>query len=1437
MGPKTKPNGHTEKKRDKCPNGTRKNKKGDCVDALGNVVVSVENRELHGVMNVQPLSPENVNSPNGSTGSPVEELVPKNIEQPNTTRKKRGKYCPKGSRRIKGVCVRISDGVEVPEIEERAIPADEDNMQQLPVMNTEGVPPVYGTVPTRIDRSGIDRISGETPKAFRIENTPNMDNVDECISKRNGINAFLAEKERVERAEYIRNPPGESDPLQSLYPDVNDPLFGVKLATHKEFYETKADDQIYDIRKQSDIMCELPFELSPHQLFVKNFLSIETPYNSLLLYHGLGTGKTCTAIGVAEETRKNMMQMGVRDRIIVVASPNVQVNFRLQLFNESKLVQLVNPTNPEEFTWNLDTCVGSALLKEIDPNSARNVPREKIVTNIQTIINSWYEFMGYGQLANYIFQKTKVSDESGFSIEERKSLELRKIRNVFNNKTIIIDEVHNITQTENNKHKTTGALLLHVAKYAVNMRLLLLSATPMFDTYKEIIWLINLMNANDKRSLIEISDVFDNAGNIKETAPVGANKKCRITPESGRELLIRKLTGYVSYVRGENPYIFPFRVYPDIFDKQHTFASGIPYPTVQMNDKPVSTQLKHVKVYLNNMLVDTYQRLAYKYILGSIKNTSRNALGDMSEINHFEMLQKPIECLNIVYPNKDFEEILRNPSTANAYSDGLITTIIGENGLHSIMKITGDKGGIHLPTFEYTSQTLERHGRVFSSEILPQYSHKMSNICNIIRRTDGIVLIYSQYIDGGVVPMALALEEMGFMKYGGESNPTNTTLFRKPLAEPLDATTMLPKSRVSRGEFRQATYIMITGNKMYSPNNAAEIAAATARENMDGSKIKVILISKAGSEGLDFKHIRQIHVLDPWYNMNRIEQIIGRGVRNLSHCGLPFEKRNVQIYLHGTLMEGETEEAVDLYIYRIAERKALQIGQVTRLLKTVSADCVLNVSGHLNMTAEKLMTNVENQRVEIQLATRERIVFRVGDQPFTDICDYMESCDYKCSGNESPSTTKEMEAKLVNTTYFSNHASRNVVAISKRVRMLFRENPAYKRDQLIRLICVQKQYPIEHIFYTLSMFIENRHEYLIDKYNRSGYLVNRGEYYVFQPDEITDEQTSVYERIAPVDVVRPELTLELPAEITKKVPNITEIVRENIPPPVAETAEPTPAVGDVAANTETADKIMDSIIQRHAITANLPVHTGKPKMEQDWYRNSAGVREHLLNQHDISAEQFTKYVIYHILDESELSTKLALLNHFFGDTEKTHRNKYDEIVSGYLESRMLRNTPKNKWGILLVEKMSVVLYIRSLDKTSPEWVIGEESEYTYFDADIKQRIIIDKSRLNQIIGYIIMFKDGDMSFKYKDITMLRNKIGAKCNSAGKADTLRLLNAVAENSAAYTQENTKAFFQPHLCVILEMLLRHYTDTRRNNRIYYLTPEETILNEITQYSTGK
>ena len=321
---------------------------------------------------------------------------------------------------------------------------------------------------------------------------------------------------QIEKKEYYQELENPDSTYDFLYPNLNDPNFNIKIAKRKEFFNTRYDGSIKDIQKQAELFCKAEFELMPHQNFVKNFLSFQTPYNSLLLYHSLGTGKTCSSIGIAEEMRTYMKQIGIKQRILVVASPNVQANFRLQLFDERKLKQIANPIQPNDTIWNIESCIGNSLLKEINPTNNKGITREKIISQINSIINTFYVFMGYGQLANYITEKTKMDDEINYSNKERTNIEIKKIKQFFNNRLIIIDEVHNIRLTDENNNKKVAVLLMKVAKYSDNMRLLLLSATPMYNSYKEIIWLTNLMNLNDKRSIIEVSDVFEKDGSFKE---------------------------------------------------------------------------------------------------------------------------------------------------------------------------------------------------------------------------------------------------------------------------------------------------------------------------------------------------------------------------------------------------------------------------------------------------------------------------------------------------------------------------------------------------------------------------------------------------------------------------------------------------------------------------------------------------------------------------------------------------------------------------------------------------------------------------------------------------------------------------------------------------------------------------------------------------------
>ena len=105
----------------------------------------------------------------------------------------------------------------------------------------------------------------------------------------------------------------------------------------------------------------------------------------------------------------------------------------------------------------------------------------------------------------------------------------------------------------------------------------------MYNSYKEVVWLINLMNLNDRRGTIEVKDVFDKHGNFIVDKD-GNN--------IGEDLLRRKATGYVSFLRGGNPYTFPYRIFPSKFSLQRTHLETDPYPRTQLNGKKYRSRIR-----------------------------------------------------------------------------------------------------------------------------------------------------------------------------------------------------------------------------------------------------------------------------------------------------------------------------------------------------------------------------------------------------------------------------------------------------------------------------------------------------------------------------------------------------------------------------------------------------------------------------------------------------------------------------------------------------------------------------------------------------------------------------------------------------------------------------------------------------------------------------
>src|SRR5690606_22372405 len=68
------------------------------------------------------------------------------------------------------------------------------------------------------------------------------------------------------------------------------------------------------------------------------------------------------------------------------------------------------------------------------------------------------------------------------------------------------------------------------------------------------------------------------------------------------------------------------------------------------------------------------------------------------------------------------------------------------------------------------------------------------------------------------------------------------------------------------------------------------------KDNLYGKKLKILMLSPSAKEGLSLTAVRQVHILEPYWNQSRLDQIIGRASRYCSHKDLPEEERNVMVY-------------------------------------------------------------------------------------------------------------------------------------------------------------------------------------------------------------------------------------------------------------------------------------------------------------------------------------------------------------------------------------------------------------------------------------------------------------------------------------------------------------------------------------------------------------
>jgi hypothetical protein len=210
-----------------------------------------------------------------------------------------------------------------------------------------------------------------------------------------------------------------------------------------------------------------------------------------------------------------------------------------------------------------------------------------------------------------------------------------------------------------------------------------------------------------------------------------------------------------------------------------------------------------------------------------------------------------------------------------------------------------------------------REEEVFSKEGLAQYSPKFLKILENIQNEDhkGLHLVYSQFRTmEGIAILKLVLEANGYAEFKINKSTTSGEWVLHDVPAGQESR---PKFVLYTGteEEKEKEIIRNVYNGSWTNVPASitnELKKHGHTDNKMGEVIKVFMITASGAEGINLKNTRYVHIVEPYWHMVRLQQVIGRARRICSHQDLPEELRTVQVFLYMAVLS-ETQKTDEKY--------------------------------------------------------------------------------------------------------------------------------------------------------------------------------------------------------------------------------------------------------------------------------------------------------------------------------------------------------------------------------------------------------------------------------------------------------------------------------------------------------------------------------------------
>lgn len=736
-----------------------------------------------------------------------------------------------------------------------------------------------------------------------------------------------------------------------------------------------------------------PGKLFYYQALVRDYLAIETPYRGLLLYHGLGSGKTCSSIAVAESLMS-------QKRIYVMLPASLQDNYR------GEIRKCGDPIYRRENYWQvrpirsdadreaakalgisdtyLDTHGSFYTTVAGRPSNFDGLPadaKQNIQAQIEDILNQRFTFLNY----------------NGLSQERVKELLTKE---TFEDTVVIIDEAHNLISRVSNESAIATPLYQAILK-AKSCKVVALSGTPMINRPVEIALLMNLLRGAMERITIPLkvagswdenamTQAFRNIPDVDTIEFNGVKKAVLLTRNPPHFRSVYNEKGDRTAVQ----YMKDMEYIPD------------PLEWVKKLQLRLETDLPGTEILLDRVNVEDYE------CLPSNPSEFAETFLDGLSIKNPLLFQRRIQGLVSYYKGADEkvlprrvddEHLLEKIPMSEEQLGRYLEVRFGEIQRAAKKRMGDDEEGNFLvlsrlaceialpaevrdssepaPTSndavpdkkEVVAKMIAQAGKFLTEEALARYSPKMLKMLRNLK--DSIQgdarrnqFVYSQYRSAeGLGVFSAILEAHGFQRYRLLNQGGNWTEDPSMDDRPAYAFYTGEEDRAERELVRQVF------NGIYSdtfpPALKEQISARPKR-------LCVLMASSSGAEGITLNNVRHVHIMEPHWNPARHEQVIGRAIRINSHATLPEAERTVRISFYLSTIpesaktgtdnnlvlirrndiqlkryEGDPPSEVfmstDEYLYEKAYEKSEISRKVAILLKQAAVDCEIHRKLHL----------------------------------------------------------------------------------------------------------------------------------------------------------------------------------------------------------------------------------------------------------------------------------------------------------------------------------------------------------------------------------------------------------------------------------------------------------------------------------------------------------